>query len=273
LVVSLIFAPAVSASPYKQVVDNASKRFSASGNWKGSSWSDQKFGKNYRYARPRATRDNASFKVKVPRTKRYRVFARWPSTNGYNRSTPFGVRTTSGVEWNRVNQTKSGDKWVRLGTFKLKAGDSRRVFVSRRGKGKGYVVADAVMVREVRSKSGITRRQKVLREAKGWLGVPYRYGGESRRGVDCSGLTMRVFERVNVSLPRTVAAQYRRGNGTRSPRVADLVFSDYNEDGRVSHVGIYSGRGKTINAPYPGTVVRYDPVRPRYHVGYRKLFR
>jgi cell wall-associated NlpC family hydrolase len=274
LVVSLIFAPAVSASPYKQMVDNASKRFSASGNWKGSSWSDQKVGRNYRYAKPRAVRDNASYKVRVPKTKRYRVFARWPSSRGYNRSTPFGVRTTSGIKWNRVNQTKNGGKWVRLGTFKLKAGDSRKVFVSRRGKGKGYVIADAVMVREVqRKRTTLTRRQKALREAKTWLGVPYRYGGTSRQGVDCSGLTMRVFDKVNVSLPRTAASQYRSGGATRSPRVADLAFGDYNNSGRIGHVGIYSGKKKMINAPYPGTVVRYDPIQPRYHVGYRNPFR
>lgn len=272
LLVSLMAASIASAAPYKQMVDNASSRFSASSNWKGSSWSDQKVGKNYRYARPKSARDNAWFKVKVPKTKRYRVFARWPATSGYNTSTAFGVRTTEGLKVRRVNQTKNGGRWVRLGTFKLKAGDSRRIFVSRRSKGKGYIIADAVFVREVQAKTQtLTRRQKVIREARSWLGVPYRYGGESRRGVDCSGLTMRVFERVNMSLPRTVSAQYKRGRAIRSPRVSDLAFSDYNENGRVSHVGIYSGRGRTINAPYPGTVVRYDPVRPRYHVGYRKL--
>jgi cell wall-associated NlpC family hydrolase len=272
LAVSLMAAPMAAASPYKQMVDNASPRFSASSNWQGSSWSDQKVGKNYRYARPKAVRDNAWFKVKVPKTKRYRVFARWPATSGYNTSTAFGVRTTDGLKVRRVNQTKNGGRWVRLGTFRLKAGDSRRIFVSRRSKGKGYIIADAVFVREVQAKTQtLTRRQKVIREARGWLGVPYRYGGASRRGVDCSGLTMRVFERANMSLPRTAASQYRRGRATRSPRVSDLAFGDYNNDGRISHVGIYSGKGKMINAPYPGIVVRYDPIQPRYHVGYRKL--
>jgi len=275
LVVSLAAAPAASAAPYKQMVDNASKRFSASGGWKGSAWSDQKVGKNYRYTKPKAVRDNAWFKVRVPKTKRYTVFARWPATSGYNASTAFGVRTTDGLKVKRVNQRKNGGKWVRLGTYKLKAGDSRRIFVSRRSKSKGYIIADAVFVREVKPKSKptLTRRQKVMREARSWLGVPYRYGGSTRQGVDCSGLTMRVFERINMSLPRTVPAQYRRGNAIRSPRAADLSFSDYNEDGRVSHVGIYAGRERTINAPYPGTVVRYDPVRPPYHVGHRRLIR
>ena len=274
LAVSLVFAPVAAAqtSPYKQVVDNASPRFSASDNWKTSSWSSQKAGKNYRYARPRAVSDNASFKIKIPRTAKYRVYARWPSTNGYSSSAAFGVVTTSGGKWKRVDQTQNGGKWVRLGTFELRAGDSRKVVVSRRSGSKGYVIADAVVVVEVKPKpKSSTRRTTVLREAKSWLGVPYRYGGSSRSGVDCSGLTLRVFEKVNIALPRTAASQYGRGRSTGSPRVGDLSFGDYNNSGSIEHVGIYSGDGKMINAPYPGTVVRYDKIYPRYHVGYRDL--
>lgn len=80
------------------------------------------------------------------------------------------------------------------------------MFVSRRSKGKGYIIADAVRVVEVQPKKSLTRRQLVNREARSWLGVPYQYGGASRSGTDCSGLTMRVFERINMSLPRTVPA-------------------------------------------------------------------
>lgn len=145
------------------------------------------------------------------------------------------------------------------------------MFVSRCSKGKGYIIADAVRVVEVQPKKSLTRRQLVNREARSWLGVPYQYGGASRSGTDCSGLTMRVFERINMSLPRTVAAQYKRGRGTNSPRVGDLAFGDYNNSGTTEHVGMYTGEGEMINAPYPGTVVRYDPIYPRYHVGYRDV--
>lgn len=282
LAVSLAVAPIAAAqtSPYKQFVDNASPRFSASDNWKTSSWSTQKAGKDYRYADPKTIADNAAFKIKTPRTTKYKVFARWPATNGYNTSAAFGISTTSGLRWKRVDQTKNSGKWMRLGTFELKAGDSRKVFVSRRSGSDGYVVADAVRVVEAEpppqpkdqdDSGGATRQDAVLQEAKSWLGVPYRYGGASREGVDCSGLTLRVFEKVNIALPRTAAAQYERGRATDSPRVGDLAFGDYNDSGNIEHVGIYSGDGEMINAPYPGTVVRYDPIYPRYHVGYRDL--
>lgn len=269
--VSLVATPGVAeASPYKQVVDNASKRFKATSDWGTSTYSSQKAGKNYRYIKPKRGPGSAKFLTRFPDRGKYAIYARWPANRGYNPGARFLVKTTDGWKREVVNQRRNGGQWVRLGVFNMRKGDGSFVRLAKRSARSGYVIADAVLVRKVQQTS-LTRRQKVIREARGWLGVPYRYGGASRRGVDCSGLTMRVFERVNMSLPRTAASQYRRGRATRSPRVSDLAFGDYNRDGRISHVGIYSGKGKMINAPYPGTVVRYDPVQPRYHVGYRKL--
>lgn len=273
---SLALAPAALAAPYAQAVDNASPRFSASAAWKTSSWSSQKAGKDYRYAQPGPSTDAANFKIKVPKTGKYRVFARWPATGGYNTSTPVGVVTTSGLEWRRVDQSQNGGKWRFLGVHELRAGDSNKVKFSRRTSGKGYVIADAVRVAEVEKSaspppdSALTRRN-VLREAETWRGVPYRYGGSSRQGVDCSGLTLRVFEKFGLPLPRTAEAQYDRGRAIRDPRDGDLVFGDYSGSNSVEHVGIYAGDGKMLNAPYPGTVVRYDPISPDYHIGYRDI--
>lgn len=278
LAVSLAAAPAALAqtAPYTQTVDNSSARFSASGDWKTSSWSTQKAGKDYRYASPEAVNDTAKYRLKIPSTGDYEVFARWPATGGYNASTPIGVRTASGLEWTRVDQSENGGRWVSLGTFRLGAGDANKVVVSRWTGGEGYVIADAVRVVESQSSTspdgpaGASRRD-VMREAESWLGVPYRWGGSSRAGVDCSGLTLRVFEKFGIALPRTAAAQYERGRPTGSPRIGDLVFGDYSGSDSVEHVGLYSGDGKMLNAPYPGTVVRYDPIYPRYHIGYRDL--
>lgn len=273
LVVSLAASSTANAAPYKQVIDNASKRFKATSDWGVSKYSSQKAGKNYRFIRPKRGAGSARFVARFPSRGNYAIYARWPANSGYNNRARFLVKTTRGWKVRVVNQRRNGGKWVRLGIYNMAKGNGSYIRVAKRSSGRGYIIADAVLVKKVQPKTTLTRRQKVMREARSWLGTPYRYGGESRRGVDCSGLTMRVFQKVNVSLPRTVPAQYRRGRGTGSPRVSDLAFSDYNESGGVGHVGIYSGRGRTINAPYPGTVVRYDPVRPRYHVGYRKILR
>ncbi len=112
----------------------------------------------------------------------------------------------------------------------------------------------------------------------GWLrprspprGVPYRYGGASRSGVDCSGLVLQVHKKLGKDLPRTAAEQYRLGTRLRSPRPVKLVFGNFNGGRSMEHVGLGAGDGRIIDAPYPGTVVRYDEIYPRHTLGYKRL--
>lgn len=135
------------SSAYSQVVDNTtSGRFYASSAWKSSSYSSQRYGKNYRYTSPKAVNDTARYKLKIPSTGDYEVYAWWPAVPGYNSSAPIGVSTASGLTWVRVDQTRNGGKWVSLGTFRMAEGDSYKVRFSRWTGAKGYVIADAVKV-------------------------------------------------------------------------------------------------------------------------------
>ncbi|MGI8650072.1 MAG: C40 family peptidase [Rubrobacter sp.] len=133
----------------------------------------------------------------------------------------------------------------------------------------------AVMIAFVGVKAGSAEAQSyasgdaVVAEAQSWLGVPYVYGGASRSGVDCSGLTQQVAAAFGVSLPHSAAGQYGYGvEGTGA--AGDLVFSDFTGGG-IGHVGVATGDGQMINAPYPGTTVRYDPISDGNLVGYRTL--
>lgn len=103
--------------------------------------------------------------------------------------------------------------------------------------------------------------QAVVSEARSWLGTPYVYGGTTRAGVDCSGLTQGVLRSVGVQIPRTSGAQFYAGSPSwyNGANAGDLVFSDFGY-GFASHVGIATGDGQMINSPYPGTVTRYDPI-------------
>ncbi len=118
--------------------------------------------------------------------------------------------------------------------------------------------------------SAEAQSSSVVAEAESWLGVPYVYGGASRSGVDCSGLTQQVFAAFGVSLPRTAAEQSAYGTPVSSPSAGDLVFSDYTGGG-IGHVGIATGDGQVINAPYPGTTVRYDPISSANVVSYQSI--
>lgn len=116
---------------------------------------------------------------------------------------------------------------------------------------------------------GYVSGEAVVAEAQGWLGVPYVYGGASYSGVDCSGLTQQVMATFGVSLPHSAAGQFGYGY-EGSGAAGDLVFADFTGGG-IGHVGIATGDGQMINAPYPGTTVRYDPIIPETLVGYKTV--
>lgn len=135
------------APPYTFIVGNRTPgRFSASGNWGTSSYSTQRYGADYHYSYPKAVADPAQFKIKLPARGNYAVYAWWPDDPGYNGSAPFGIYTTSGFRYVRVDQRRNGGRWNYLGTFNMPAGDSWYVRVSRQTTTRGEIIADAVKI-------------------------------------------------------------------------------------------------------------------------------
>lgn len=91
--------------------------------------------------------------------------------------------------------------------------------------------------------------RRVINSSLNYVGVPYVFGGTTPRGFDCSGFTRYVFAQAGISLPRTADAQYEVGTpvSRSNLRPGDLVFFSTYTYG-ASHVGIYMGSGKFINA-------------------------
>ena len=109
-------------------------------------------------------------------------------------------------------------------------------------------------------------RQEIIHFAKSYLGTPYRYGGATRSGVDCSGLVTAVYREFNIRLPRTSMDQSQAGDGVKKSNLkpADLVFFKTSGSGTISHVGIYIGDGKFIHASTSARKVRVDRLNDDY---------
>jgi peptidoglycan DL-endopeptidase LytE len=96
----------------------------------------------------------------------------------------------------------------------------------------------------------------LIANALTWLGVPYHWGGCSRAGVDCSCFVMLNLATVGISAPRVTTDQIRwaRPVGAAEARAGDLVFFDDTCTGcgaNPTHVGLYLGGGKMVNAGDP----------------------
>jgi cell wall-associated NlpC family hydrolase len=90
----------------------------------------------------------------------------------------------------------------------------------------------------------------LVQRAKSLLGTPYKWGGTTTKGFDCSGFLNYVYRTKNVSLPRTANAMYRKGTPvSRSQlRSGDLVFFKTSSRAAVTHAGMYIGNGKFIHS-------------------------
>lgn len=111
------------------------------------------------------------------------------------------------------------------------------------------------------------RTSNLIVTALGFLGVPYRYGGNTaENGFDCSGFVRAMYEQTSgLMLPRRSDEQAAATQAIDPSELApgDLVF--FNTTRRAfSHVGIYMGNGKFIHAPRTGAVVRVEDMGGSY---------
>lgn len=91
----------------------------------------------------------------------------------------------------------------------------------------------------------------VLGIAASFEGLPYKYGGTTPDGFDCSGFTAYVFRQVGISLPRTAEQQRQAVTPVSNPQPGDLVFFG----SPAYHVGIYAGNGMMWDSPRSGKAV------------------
>lgn len=118
-------------------------------------------------------------------------------------------------------------------------------------------------------------QQAVIQEAYRFLGVPYKFGGTSPNGLDCSAFVQHCYKVLGIELPRTAHEQALVGVPVTEDQLqaADRLYFA-GRDGRITHTGIYIGNGYFIHASSRNGAVSIsrldDPLYRRMFVGARR---
>ena len=159
---------------------------------------------------------------------------------------------------------ESGYYKVRFGNYSTRKTAQRKAeFTQKRG-----IIGEFIIISPQLEASFAYLRDSLVQTAQRYIGIPYKWGGESaREGFDCSGLTMTVYRVNGLNLPRTSRQQWQAGRpiSTGQLQKGDLVFFATSGGKRVSHVGIYAGNNKFIHAPSHGKTIRTASLSSKYY--------
>jgi murein DD-endopeptidase len=110
-----------------------------------------------------------------------------------------------------------------------------------------------------------TSRSLVTATAAQMVGVPYRYGGFTPKGFDCSGLVYYSYQKAGLTVPRTSAEQFKTANPVDldDVRPGDLLF--FARRRSVDHVAIYLGNNQFVHAPSTGKRVSVTRMSDPYY--------
>lgn len=136
----------------------------------------------------------------------------------------------------------------------------------------GYVSAQYLNIRKDNvadrngtniSRDGVTGKD-IVDFAATFLGTPYRYGGASPSGFDCSGLVYYTYKNFGINLNRTSSGQALNGIWVSKDnlQVGDILC--FGSGSNINHVGIYAGDGMFIHSPQTGDVVKYTSIYSSY---------
>src|SRR5215218_10987564 len=268
---------------YSQVVDNdTGGRFSAPDWQKGSDGSGVgQVSHGGSYVSSGSDGQPARFRVKIPTSNDYTVYAWWPAFSDNSQAARFGIDTAAGRRWTSVDQTIDGGSWIKLGTYAMKKGE-RTIQLSA-----GESVADAVAV--VRGDvamppedgtSTVSSREAtysassvsdptphdVVRVARRWMSTPYKWGTCTSSLMSCTCETKKTYRRFGYTLGMGETSQWRYDDGARRVRHKynlrrgdEVFFKEHGPYNGITHVAVYSGNNNVVHASvYYGKVVESE---------------
>jgi lipoprotein Spr len=126
-------------------------------------------------------------------------------------------------------------------------------------------------LQEIERENSNFHLRKLFYPIRAYIGTPYKFGGDTRRGMDCSGFVCKVFrESFKIQLTHNASQQYIRSTKILSSdlRLGDLVFFSINRSGSIGHVGIYLGKNYFAHASVSSGVIVSNLTEKYYRLRY-----
>lgn len=189
----------------------------------------------------------------------------------------FGVSVANLAAWNHISAGEYlhvGQKLITYGSVGASLRSTSSTHSSSASNGSSSTLSGRDDSGVGISMAGAALGLQIAQYSERFIGVPYRWGGESPSGFDCSGLVQFTFGHFGIALGRTSYDQFNQGHYVSKANLqpGDLVFFSTNGPG-ASHVGIYVGGGRFMNGAGSSMQVDslYEGYWAAYYIGARRV--
>ncbi|MGN7387297.1 C40 family peptidase [Sporosarcina sp. SAFN-015] len=167
-------------------------------------------------------------------------------TGTYSTAYNVNIRSGAGTNHKILLLAKKGTKVTYVNEKKI--GKDLWYQVKVNGK-TGWALSTLLTKKSVaKSNNNVALSDNVVKRATGLTGIPYRFGGTTTKGFDCSGFVQYVYKKSGKSVARDTLGQYAQSKKVSQPKPGDLVFFQNTYRKGISHVGIYVGNNKFVHA-------------------------
>jgi peptidoglycan endopeptidase LytE len=182
------------------------------------------------------------------------------------------IRVDAGTKYKVVMLAKKGTKVT--ATHQKKVG-SQTWYKVKAGSKSGWILSTLLTSASAKvvKASNTASTSRAVSVALSLKGTPYKFGGVTTGGFDCSGFTQYAFKQAGKAISRTTGGQFAQSTTVSSPAPGDLIFFANTYKAGISHVGIYIGNGQFVHAGGARAEVKSvnDPYWGKKFHSYKRL--